>query len=332
VQIRRQVLVTGGFGFLGSHLIERLFKDPETAVVVVDNQSSSTIDIEAFLQRLQPLGRLTHEHCAVAEFCQRERHRRRPIDEIYHLASVVGPVSVLAHSGQITRSILDDLYRVIELAQQTGARLCDVSTSEIYGGGRSGLCSEDDPKVITSTHSPRLEYALGKLAGEVALQNTVRVSDLFGVIIRPFNVAGPRQGAAGGFVLPRFIHQALRGEPLTVYGDGRMTRAFTHVGEVADGLVRAVRLGRSGRAYNLANPANRTTVRELAERVVLLTGSSSPIHSVDPRQLFGPLFAEASDKYPDAERARAELGWEPRLGLDAVIRDAVEYIRANRRD
>jgi UDP-glucose 4-epimerase len=133
-------------------------------------------------------------------------------------------------------------------------------------------------------------------------------------------------------VLPRFIHQALAGEPLTVYGDGTMIRAFTHVRDLAEGILRVMERGKSGRVYNLGNPANKTTILDLAREVIRLTGSSSRIAFIDPTTLWGPLYAEANDKYPDARRAIEELGWRPRFSLADAIRDTATYIQAGRCD
>jgi nucleoside-diphosphate-sugar epimerase len=325
----KHILVTGGFGFLGSHLVERLLTDEDARVHVVDNLSTSPINHEAYVRRVAN-PRLSHDILSVEQY--HARGNFPTFQEIYHLASPVGPVGVLQHAGKITKSITDDTYRVLEIAQLTGARLCDVSTSEIYGGGRDGYCSENDAKIITPKVSVRLEYAVAKLACEIALVNTVKVSDLFAVIIRPFNIAGPRQSGKGGFVLPRFIQQCLKNEPLTVYGDGKMIRAFTHVVDVADGIVRALRRGRRGEAYNIGNPANKISILDLAQRTVRIAESQSRIDLVDPKQLFGPLFEEANDKFPDSDKATNELGWHPRFDLDTVVRDTVEYIRAGRVD
>jgi UDP-glucose 4-epimerase len=328
----KHILVTGGFGFLGSHLVELLLTEADARVHVVDNLSTSPIDHQAFVRRVND-PRLTYDIASIGDYYDaREKSPWKPFQEIYHLASVVGPVGVLEHAGRITKSITDDTYRVVEIARATGARLCDVSTSEIYGGGRDGYCSENDSKIITPKISARLEYAVGKLACEISLVNLCRVTDLFAVVIRPFNIAGPRQSGKGGFVLPRFIRQCLAGEPLTVYGDGTMIRAFTHVADVADGIVRALRLGKTGEAYNIGNPANKISIRELAERTVRISESSSRIDYVDPKKLFGPMFEEANDKYPDADKAMSQLGWRPTYSLDDVIRESVEYIRAGRVD
>lgn len=326
----RHVLVTGGFGFIGSHLVERLLLGPDTRVHVVDNLTTTPIDVDAYVRELPEAGRLTWDIASVEAFCARPAPAR--FDEIFHLASVVGPVGVLPHAGRMAGMMVNDTARVAALATACGARLVDVSTSEVYGGGRDGYCSERDFKVIQPRVTVRLEYAVGKLAAEIALVNLTAVSALSASIVRPFNVAGPRQSGTGGFVLPRFIAQADAGQPLTVYGDGSMIRAFTHVADIADGLIAVMQRGRSGEAYNLGNPANKTTILDLAHRVLRLTGSASAITRVDPKTLFGPLFEEANDKYPDADKSIHELGWLPKYDLDQIIRDTMAYMRAGRRD
>src|SRR3954471_5148106 len=144
----RNILVTGGFGFLGSHLVEKLLAEPGARVHVVDNLSTSPINVDAFVKRIGAPPALTYELISIEDYTKALTSPPR-FDEIYHLASVVGPVGVLAHAGQITRTITDDTYRIVDLVNATGARLCDVSTSEVYGGGRDGYCSENDAKIIT---------------------------------------------------------------------------------------------------------------------------------------------------------------------------------------
>lgn len=328
----QNVLITGGFGFIGTHLVESLLDYPDTHIHVVDNLSTTPVDHGAFLEKLGQPENLTCDVCSVENYCTENPKSTEQFDQIYHLASVVGPVGVLRHGGNIAKSIVDDTFRIATLAEQCGARLVDVSTSEVYGGGRNGYCSEKDLKIIPPKTSVRLEYAVGKLAAEVALMNKCSVSSLEAVIVRPFNIAGPRQSPAGGFVLPRFIGQALAGEPLTVYGDGQMIRAFTHVKDIASGIILAMERGKTAEAYNIGNPINKTTILELAERVIRLLDSPSEISFVDPKDLFGPLFEEANDKYPDADRAMNGLGWKPTRDLDTIILEAADYIRSGRRD
>lgn len=327
----QNILITGGFGFIGSHLTERLIADPNNHVHIVDNLSTSSIDPQAYLDSLGRPKNLTYSICSVEQYC-REPASDRVINQIYHLASVVGPVGVLSHAGKIAFQIINDANHVIQLALHTGAKVVDVSTSEVYGGGRDGYCSEKDFKVIQANVTVRLEYAVGKLAAEISLINTALVTPLKVSIVRPFNVAGPRQSGKGGFVLPRFITQALAGEPITVYNDGKMVRAFTHVKDIVEGIILAMERGANGEVYNLGNPSNKTSIFELAKRVIHLTESTSKISHVDPKILFGPLFEEANDKYPDADRAVHDLQWHPAYGIDEIILDSCEYLKNRRHD
>lgn len=318
-----RVLVTGGFGFLGGHVIEQLLHEGAAEVHVVDNLSSNPVSVDVLLEELPDTSRLTHTVSSVADYM---KSGPEGFDLVIHLASVVGPAGVLQHGGRIVASIVDDTYLLADYALEFGCRLVDVSTSEVYGGGRDGLCREEDPKIVPAETSARLEYAVGKLAAETALINLNTRSGLDAVIVRPFNIAGPRQSGQGGFVLPRFLAQARLGLPLTVFGDGTARRAFSHVKDLADGVIRAGRLGRGGTAYNVGNHENVITVRGLAERVVEITASSSPIHALDPRSIYGPEFVEANDKFPEAGRAIHELNWEPRFAVDEIIRDSWEYM------
>lgn len=320
-------LVTGGFGFIGSHLVESLLADGHH-VHVVDNLSTSPIDVDEFLDLIGRPPALTYDIESVAAYAARVKPK---FDGIFHLASVVGPVGVLKHAGRIAEMIINDASAVTGMAQACGAKVVDISTSEVYGGGRDGYCSENDTKQIQAAVTVRLEYAVGKLAAEVALVNLARTTSFRVGIVRPFNVAGRRQAPDGGFVLPRFVKQALAGEPITVYGNGSMVRAFTHVTDIVSGIRLVMEHGENGYAYNIGNPANKTTILDLAKRVIRVTGSASPISFVDPKVLFGPMFAEANDKYPDAALAFETLHWRPKLDIDAVIQDAFEYIKSGRR-
>ncbi len=326
MQIRNKILVTGGFGFLGSHLIELLLADPNNQVHVVDNLSSNPLPLEDLLGMLGRPGHLTYSLMDVSDFCRTQTPRE--YREIYHLASVVGPAGVLRHAGRMAARILNDTMAVAELAMRCGARLLDVSTSEIYGGGQEGMCQENMDRVVPAKTSVRLEYAVGKLAAETALVNLGRARNLNSTIVRPFNIAGPRQSGRGGFVLPRFVCQALTNADITVFGDGAQIRAFTHAQDVAAGIILAMRRGPGGAIYNLGNPRNRCTVLELALEVRQLTDSQSRIVHVDPKAIYGPLYEEANNKFPDATRAMAELGWNPQYGRRQIVEQTVAFMKS----
>lgn len=320
-----KILVTGGFGFIGGHLIELLLQDESNHVHVTDNLSSNPIPLDMLLDELKHPANLTYDICSVEEFCKRNFNHR--FDEIYHLASPVGPAGVLKHAGKMIKSVVNDIYYLMDLAIKNKAKLVDVSTSEVYGGGRDGYCSENCSKIVPAVTTVRLEYAIAKLAAETALINTCKVTDLNACIIRPFNIAGPRQSGRGGFVLPRFIAQAMNKKPLTIFGDGKAIRAFTNVKDMASGIIKVMEFGKKGEAYNLGNPHNKTTILDLATRVLDIIDNNGKIVFVDPKTIYGPLYEEANDKYPDADKAMDELKWNPTKSIEFTIKETYEYMK-----
>jgi nucleoside-diphosphate-sugar epimerase len=297
-----RVTVTGGLGFIGSHLSERLVADGHD-VTIIDDRRTAVVD-----------------HVAGATLALTAISDARPVpaDVIYHLASPVGPVGVMRHGGRLAWDVVNDARTVLLWAQTYNALLVDVSTSEVYGSGHEDR--EDDPCTFRSGTSARKEYAVAKLAAETMLRNTPGLDVR---IVRPFNVAGPLQKPDAGFVLPRFIDQALAGQPLTVYTPGTQRRAFTHVADIVEGLILAATRGTAGEIYNLGNPANAATIEQLAAEVCDAVGVPRRWEIVDPTTIHGPLFAEAPEKIPDPSKAMRELGWVPTRSRADCIRDAL---------
>jgi UDP-glucose 4-epimerase len=291
----------------------------------VDNLSSNPIPLDDLMKELGSRKNLTYSISSIEEFHM--RGDKTKWDQIYHLASIVGPVGVLPHAGKIVKSIVDDTYYLAEIALKCGARLVDVSTSEVYGGGQEGYCNENFAKIIPAKTTVRLEYAVAKLAAETALINMTKATSLDVVIVRPFNISGPRQSGKGGFVLPRFISMAMTGKPLTIFGVGNQIRAFTHVKDMVQGIVSAMKHGKSGTAYNLGNRRNKISIGELADLVIDITKSKKGKVFVDPKQIYGQFFEEANDKYPDASLAMKELFWDPQQSIEKVISDTYEYMK-----
>lgn len=319
----KHILVTGGFGFLGGHLIEELLNDKNNHVHVVDNLSTSPLPLEYLLSLIENKKNLTYDIQDLHEYRSKQKY-----DEIYHLASVVGPVGILNHSGNIVKSICRDTYYVINLAISTNTKLLNVSTSEVYGGGREGLCSEDMPTIIQSNVTIRLEYAVAKLAAEIAITNLINTSSLKAIIARPFNISGPRQSGKAGFVLPRFIIQAMNNEPLTVFNKGNQVRAFTHVKDTVLGLINAMKYGRIGEKYNIGNKDNRTSILQLAKEVIKFINSNSEIIFVDPKTIYGEYYTEANDKYPEDTKAKMEIEWLPLYDIKKVIEDTYDFMNS----
>lgn len=299
--------VTGGAGFIGSHLVDAL--DGWDVTVVDDFRSGDYTPRVASLIR-SPIAAVDDALMAG--------------DVIFHLASPVGPVGVLRQAGRIAAEVVADAAKLARVAVACRSPLVYVSTSELYGP-QAGACHEGMSRVFPSGFSARMEYAIAKLAAETMLLNT---PELDVRIVRPFNVAGPRQKSAGGFVIPRFIEQARAGEPLTVYQPGTQLRSFTHVADIVEGLLAVAELDASRVVFNLGNPANLTTIEALAGVVLDVVDPEGSYRIVDPRDLWGPEFREAPDKYADADLARIHLGWKPTRDLRTIVEDAAGVLVA----
>lgn len=325
--MKNKILVTGGFGFIGTTLVDLLTRNKNNHVHVIDDMSSASIIIEDYLLQLGNRDNLTYEVISITDYFIRGNV---PSDwnQIYHLASPVGPAGVLKHAGNMIRDVVRDTYYLIDYCLKYNIKLLDVSTSEIYGGGQEGYCPESTPKIVPPETTVRLEYAIAKLAMETAIINTCRTNNLKATIIRPFNVSGPRQSPKGGFVVPRFLQQAYNNKPITVFNDGSAIRAFTHVEDMANGIILGMVKGLNGEAYNIGNPANKMTILELAQKIKHILNSESEITHVDPKKIYGDYYEEANDKYPDAQKAAEELGWVPKHDIEKTVLDAKnEFLR-----
>ena len=316
----KNILITGGLGFIGTHCIEK-WTEENWSVYVIDNLSSHAITQD------HPIAKdVTYIYGDVIDT---NWEKLPKFDLILHLASPVGPVGVLKHSGIMADIILKDIYSVIDGAKYNNCPLVFVSTSEIYGHRDSKTyLSEDEDKVLKGEFTVRNEYAIAKLLSEIVLSNCGKIDKDFKYqIIRPFNVTGAFQLPDGGFVLPRFVKQALEGEDITVYYTGQQIRAFTWVKDIVDGIyltsVASDELW--NQEWNVGNEKNEEAIIYLAKRVKELTGSESRITYVDPIELHGELFSEAPEKIPDATKIRTKLGWEPTKGIDEIIEEVVDF-------
>lgn len=320
----RKVVVTGGLGFIGSSLCERLLRAGED-VTIVDSMVSNVVAPAHFTGRF-PRARV---HIAtVADFFARPPALSRQ-DIVFHAASLVGPAGILSYAGTIGDDLVHATSSVVNACVQARSALVYMSSAEIYG--RSGVLDETADARVPAHYNARIEYALGKLTCEAMIANS-RQRGLRATIIRPFNVVGPRQNRAGGFVMPTFVQQAVAGEPVTVFGSGQQQRAFTDVEDVVTFLVgQAVAAVDEQRTFNVGNPHNSITIIDLARRIVRLLNSRSEIAFTSGSEVHGPLYfeAESFEKLPDITRAQA-AGWSPAKSLDDIILDTATFYRAER--
>lgn len=306
-----RVLVTGAAGFLGSHLVDRLLAEGATVVGLDNFVTGSRVN----LAHLAGEPRFTLlERDVVQPF-----EVGGPLDGIFHLASPASPVDYLRLPVETLLVGSIGTLRVLELARTTGARFLLASTSEVYGDPEEHPQRESYWGHVNPI-GPRSVYDEAKRFGEALTMAFHRSRGVEVRIARIFNTYGPRMRFEDGRVVSNFLVQALRGEPLTVYGDGRQTRSFCYVDDLIDGLVRLFRSDRT-EPTNLGNPVE-FTVRELADLVIAETGSAAgvvvaPLPADDPRQ-----------RQPDISAARAALGWEPRVPLaDGLRRTLAEFRR-----
>lgn len=318
--MNKKILITGGLGFIGTHCIEK-WKSLNFDVFVIDNLSSNAISKD------DPITQDTT--VKIGNILDISWNSLPKFDLILHLASPVGPVGVLKHSGNMGRIILDDIYWAIDGAKYNNCPLIFVSTSEIYGyREHKSYLKEEDDKLLHGEFTVRNEYAIAKLLSEIVLVNQSKVNKDFRFqIIRPFNVTGKYQLPDGGFVLPRFVVQALKEEDITVYYDGSQLRAFTWVKDIVEGIYLTTVAPEKywNQEWNIGNEKNERTIKYLAEKVKQYTKTSSTISHVDPVKLHGPLFAEAPEKIPNSEKIKNLLGWNPTKDVDEVIKEVIDF-------
>ncbi len=307
---RKRVLVTGGAGFLGSHLCERLLREGAD-VLCVDNYFTGRKDNIAHL--------LTDPHFEAM------RHDVTfplyvEVDEIYNLACPASPVHYQFDPVQTTKTSVIGAINMLGLAKRIGAKILQASTSEVYGDPTVHPQTEDYRGNV-NTLGPRACYDEGKRCAETLFFDYHRQHQTQIKVARIFNTYGPRMHPNDGRVVSNFIVQSLRGEDITLYGDGGQTRAFCYVDDLIDGLMRLMATGPDITGpINIGNP-HEIPVRELAERVIRLTGSASkivhrPLPQDDPMQ-----------RCPDITLARAVLGWAPTVALDDGLMKAAAYFR-----
>jgi UDP-glucose 4-epimerase len=307
-------LITGGAGFIGSHLTEHLLQRGHE-VVALDNLSTGTLDNLTGV-RDNPGFRFVRGSVtdpSAVEACM------AGIDAIFHLAAAVGVFTILDKTMESLRTNLHGTETMLDAALQHDVPILVASTSEIYGKNTADGLTEDADRIIGSPLKNRWSYAEAKALDETFAHLYAVEHGLRTVIVRPFNTVGPRQTGRYGMVIPRFVKQALAGEPITVFGDGQQTRCFCHVHDVVPALVTLLADESAyGKVFNLGSN-EQTTISQLAERVITATGSASTIAKVPYEEAYGDGYEDMQRRIPDCTRANRQIGFAPTRTLDDII-------------
>jgi UDP-glucose 4-epimerase len=314
-----RALITGGAGFIGSHLADHLLDRGDQVVLLDDLSTGRLANIEHLNDRSDAefvLGSILNTEL-IDEVVSR-------VDAVFHLAAAVGVNLIVERPLESLMTNIRGTETVIEMAHKYDKRLLVMSTSEIYGKNTSDSLSEDDDRILGSPLKSRWSYSEAKAIDEILAYTYWREKGLETVIIRLFNTVGPRQTGSYGMVIPRFVGQALRNEPITIFGDGNQTRCFCHVGDIVEGLVALSEHPEAfGKVFNLGG-GKEVAIRELAERVIKLAGSQSSLEFIPYDAAYEAGFEDMDRRVPNTTRAMQLVGFEPSASLDDIIRSVID--------
>jgi len=317
-----RALITGGAGFIGSHLSECLL-DEGHKVSVIDDLSTGAFENIAHLKGrpgfTYTIDTVTNEPL-LAELVDQ-------CDVVFHLAAAVGVKLIVEAPVRTIETNVHGTEVVLRAAAKKNRLVIIASTSEVYGKSVDVPFREDGDLALGPTSKHRWAYACSKAIDEFLALAYHNEKKLPVIVVRFFNTVGPRQTGRYGMVVPNFVRQALDGQPITVFGDGNQTRCFTYVGDVVNALVKLCQEPRAiGEVYNLGNEEE-VSIRELAERVKASTGSASPIVTIPYDQAYESGFEDMPRRVPDISKVRALIGFEPKVKLDETLRLVIADMR-----
>ena len=315
------VLVTGGAGFIGSHLVEKLLAEGKAVVVIDDCSTGSLANLRAVCAHPS----LKVVQAKVSE-CRELRGIVGSSESIYHLAAAVGVDLVLKSGIETIKTNLHETESILEAANEFGVPFLMTSTSEVYGKSAKPVFSEEDDLLIGPPHFSRWSYACSKLMDEFLALAYAKEKKLPVTIARLFNTVGPRQTGRYGMVLPRFISAAKRGEPLRVFGDGKQTRCFCFVQDTVEALIKLQNCPSArGEVFNIGS-SEEISIGGLAELIVKTVGSSSPIEFIDYDKAYAPGFEDMLRRKPVLDKLKQHTGLTPSTSLLRIIELTAAFV------
>lgn len=318
----KRALITGGAGFIGSHLADRLLNDGYK-VTIIDDLSTGSFENIAHIEHHPDfkyvIDTILNEE-VMADLVDKA-------DVIYHLAAAVGVTYVIENILKSMRINIRGTEIIFEQANREKKKVVLFSTSEVYGKSNSLPFHEEQDRLMGSTTINRWSYAAAKAVDEILALAYYREKKVPITVVRCFNTCGPRQTGQYGMVLPRFVKQALLNQPLTVFGDGKQSRCFSSVFDIVEGVVRLSQSEQAvGRIFNIGSN-NEITIEELAKRVIELTGSTSEIEYLPYEKAYEEGFEDMRRRVPDLTRIGEAIGYEPRVDLNELIQSVITYFK-----
>ena len=321
-EITNRILITGGAGFIGSHLAELLLQSNHS-VTVIDNLSTGSINN---IRHLQSNSKFSFVRADISDELVLDRLSSES-DVIIHLAAAVGVQLIVERPVHTIETNVAGTEKVLRSALRYGCKVLIASTSEVYGKGYKLPFSEDDDVLLGPTNKSRWGYAASKMVDEFLGMAYFAEYGLDVVCFRLFNTVGPRQSGQYGMVIPRFVRSALKNQPIEVYGNGQQQRCFGHVKDVVlaiEGL--AFHQGVKGNIYNIGN-TEEISILELARRIKIKTGSTSEIRLIPYEQAYAPGFEDMERRIPNTAKIQALLKWKIERNLDIILDDVIAYER-----
>ena len=315
-----KALITGGAGFIGSHLCRQLLADGHS-VTVIDNLSTGVLDnIQCCLEKPDFV------------FVEGDACERAAMDDlvagsdvVFHLAAAVGVQLIVDQPVHTIETNIHATEIVLELANKYHKKVLLASTSEVYGKSEQVPFHEDDDSVLGSTRFSRWSYACSKAIDEFLGFAYYDEFDLEVVVARLFNTIGPRQTGQYGMVVPRFVERALKGEDIAIYGSGQQTRCFCYVGDVVDALIKLMQTeGIAGKIYNIGSDEEKT-IEELADLIIAKTNSMSKKKFISYEEAYGRSFDDMQRRVPSLERIKEAIGFGPVKTLDETLNTIIDY-------
>ena len=315
-------LVTGGAGFIGSHLCDALIKRGDS-VIALDNLSTGNIhNIEQLVEN--PLFEFIKGSILDKELLDKYVAK---VDHVLHLAAAVGVLTIVDKPLESLVTNLRGTENILEAALTHQREVLIVSTSEIYGKNGGGPLNEESDRILGSPLKSRWSYSEAKAIDESMAFFYFQEKKLGVRLIRLFNTVGPRQVGHYGMVVPRFVEAALKGEPLTVYGTGSQSRCFCHVEDAIRGILAVIDSNATlGEVYNIGSEEE-LTINALALEIIEITNSKSPIKTVLYEKAYPQGFEDLQRRIPNTNKIRRAVGWTPKYTLDQIIKDIADYLK-----